>query len=60
MIRFLNRINQDIQDVVEYYHYKSLEEVCHKAKKVDVKQGALMSPNPRGMLEDLVVGCVCV
>jgi len=25
-----------------------------------VKQGDLMSPNPRGKLEDLVVGCVCV
>jgi len=60
MTRFLNRINQDIQDVVEYYHYKSLQEVVHKAKKVDVEQGALMSQNPRGMLEDLAVGCVCV
>jgi len=26
----------------------------------NVEQGALMSPNPRGMLEDLVVGYVCV
>jgi len=25
-----------------------------------VEQGALMSPNSREMLEDLVVGCVCV
>jgi len=25
-----------------------------------VEQDALMSPNPRGKLEDLVVGCVCV
>jgi len=25
-----------------------------------VEQGVLMSPNLRGMLEDLVVGCVCV
>jgi len=25
-----------------------------------VEQGALMSPNPRGMLEDLAVGCVCL
>jgi len=26
----------------------------------DVEQDALMSPNPSGKLEDLVVGCVCV
>jgi len=26
----------------------------------DVEQDALMSPNPRGKLEDLAVGCVCV
>jgi len=25
-----------------------------------VEQDALMSPNPKGKLEDLVVGCVCV
>jgi len=25
-----------------------------------VEQDALMSPNPRGKLEDLVDGCVCV
>jgi len=25
-----------------------------------VEQDALMSPNSRGKLEDLVVGCVCV
>jgi len=25
-----------------------------------VEQNALMFPNPRGRLEDLVVGCVCV
>jgi len=25
-----------------------------------VEQDALMSPNPRGKLEDLTVGCVCV
>jgi len=25
-----------------------------------VEQDALMSPNPRGKLEDLVVVCVCV
>jgi len=25
-----------------------------------IEHGALMSPNPIGMLEDLVVGCVCV
>jgi len=25
-----------------------------------VEQDALMSPNPRGKLEDLVAGCVCV
>jgi len=24
-----------------------------------VEQDALMSPNPRGKLEDLVAGCVC-
>jgi len=24
-----------------------------------VEQDALMSPNPRGKLKDLVVGCVC-
>ena len=24
------------------------------------EHSALMSPNPRGRLEDLVVGCVCV
>ena len=24
------------------------------------QHGTLMSSNPRGMLEDLVVGCVCV
>jgi len=27
---------------------------------VYVEQDALMSPNPRGKLEDLVAGCVCV
>jgi len=25
-----------------------------------VEQGALMSPNPRGMPEDLAAGCVCL
>jgi len=25
-----------------------------------VEQDALMSPNPRGKLEDLAAGCVCV
>jgi len=25
-----------------------------------IEQDALMSPNPRGKLEDHVVGCVCV
>jgi len=28
-------------------------------KVVCVEQDALMSPNPRGKIEDLVVGCVC-
>jgi len=31
----------------------------HNKERV-VEQDALMSPNPRGKLEDLVVGCVCV
>jgi len=28
--------------------------------KLFVEQDALMSPNPRGKLEDLAAGCVCV
>ena len=27
---------------------------------LSVEQDALLSPNPRGKLEDLAVGCVCV
>jgi len=31
---------------------------CRKQDRVE--QDALMSPNPRGKLEDLAAGCVCV
>jgi len=30
------------------------------ASEGDVEQGALMSPNPRGILENLAASCVCV
>ena len=29
-------------------------------RQVTVEHDALMSPNPRGKLEDLVAGCLCV
>jgi len=34
--------------------------LLHPVFVLSVEQGALMSPNPRGMHEDLAVGCVCV
>jgi len=35
MARFLNRLNQDIQDVVELQKHETLEEMLHQAMKVE-------------------------
>ena len=33
--RFLNGLNWEIQDVVEMYHYETLEELIHQATTVE-------------------------
>ena len=49
------------QEVLEYARLKVRVPLVGEARTVhNVEQGALMSPNPSGMLEDLDVGYVCV
>jgi len=49
-----------------FFFFSTLKSFCSVQKLAsefsngwNVEQDALMSPNPRGKLEDLVVGCVC-
>ena len=35
MVRFLNGLNQDIDNVVELQHYVELEDMVHMATKVE-------------------------
>ncbi|RDX97123.1 hypothetical protein CR513_20142, partial [Mucuna pruriens] len=37
MARFLHGLNREIQDVIELHHYHSLENLVHKATKVDMQ-----------------------
>ena len=35
MARFLHVLNREIQDIVQLYHYASLEDIIHQAIKVE-------------------------
>ena len=35
MARFLHGLNREIQDIIELHHYASLEDLIHKAIKVE-------------------------
>jgi len=45
---------------VQKQQHKQTRDLSSSNRGEIVEQDALMSPNPRGKLEDLVVGCVCV
>ncbi|RDX72981.1 hypothetical protein CR513_47463, partial [Mucuna pruriens] len=40
-----NRLNQDIQDIVELYHYISLDDLVHQAIKMEAQQKRRLTSN---------------
>ncbi|RDX61686.1 hypothetical protein CR513_60061, partial [Mucuna pruriens] len=43
MAYFLYGLNKDIQDVVELYHYASIDDLVHQATRVESQQRFLVS-----------------
>jgi len=64
--KFLQDSGPYSQEFFNFYKFlqrfsKSIFDFSNSSSRVlTVEQDALMSPNPRGKLEDLVAGCVCV